>query len=75
MTSATTEPVKGTGRPRGEGHGLIVFASVLLVIVGWAVRLRQPRDAYQETQDNVGIQAVPPCRPDQGNGLPECERL
>jgi len=44
MTSATTEPVKGTGRPRGEGHGLIVFASILLVIVGWAVRLRQPRE-------------------------------
>ena len=34
MTSATTEPAKGTDRLRGEGHGLIVFASVLLVIVG-----------------------------------------
>ena len=34
MTSATTEPAMGTDRPRGEGHGLIVFASVLLVIVG-----------------------------------------
>ena len=34
MTSATTEPVKGTDRARGEGHGLIVFASVLLVIAG-----------------------------------------
>ena len=44
MTSATTEPVKGTDRPRGESHGLIVFASVLLVIVGWAVCLRQPRE-------------------------------
>ena len=32
-------------------------------------------DAYQETQHNVGIHAVGPCRPDQGNGLPECERL
>jgi hypothetical protein len=34
MTSATTEPAKGTDRLRGEGYGLIVFASVLLVIVG-----------------------------------------
>jgi len=34
MTSATTEPVKGADRARGEGHGLIVFASVLLVIAG-----------------------------------------
>jgi hypothetical protein len=32
-------------------------------------------DAYQETQDNVGVQAVRPRRPDQGNGLPGCERL
>ena len=32
-------------------------------------------DAYQETQDNVGVQAVRPCRPDQGNGLPGCKRL
>jgi hypothetical protein len=32
-------------------------------------------DAYQETQDNVGVQAVRPGRPDQGNGLPEGERL
>ena len=32
-------------------------------------------DAYQETQDDVGIQAVRPGRPDQGNGLPEGERL
>ena len=29
----------------------------------------------QKTEDNVGVQAVQPCRPDQGNGLPECERL
>jgi hypothetical protein len=34
MTSATTEAVKDTDRARGEGHGLIVFASVLLVIAG-----------------------------------------
>src|SRR5271163_3236987 len=31
-------------------------------------------DAYQETQHNVGVQAVRPCRTDH-NGLPECERL
>jgi hypothetical protein len=30
-------------------------------------------DAYQEAQDNVGVQAVRPRRPDQGNGLLECE--
>jgi hypothetical protein len=34
MTSAATEPAMGTYRPRGEGYGLILFASVLLVIVG-----------------------------------------
>ena len=33
MTSATTERVKDTDRPRGEGNGLIVFASVLPVII------------------------------------------
>jgi hypothetical protein len=33
MTSATTKPASGTGH-RTEGHGLIVFASVLLVVVG-----------------------------------------
>jgi hypothetical protein len=33
MTSATTKPASGTGHPT-EGHGLIVFASVLLVVVG-----------------------------------------
>ena len=38
MTSATTEPIKDTDRPRGEGNGLIVFASVLLVIAGWPTR-------------------------------------
>jgi hypothetical protein len=32
-------------------------------------------DAYQETQDDVGVQAVRPSHPDQGNGLPEGERL
>jgi hypothetical protein len=32
-------------------------------------------DAYQKTQDNVGVQAVRPGRPDQGNGLPEGERF
>ncbi len=32
-------------------------------------------DAYQEAQDNVGVQTVRPGRPDQGNGLLECERL
>jgi len=34
MTSATTESPSGTGGYRGEGHGLILFASVLLVIIG-----------------------------------------
>jgi hypothetical protein len=34
MTSATTESASGTRGYRGEGHGLILFASVLLVIVG-----------------------------------------
>ena len=34
MTSATTEPAKGTRRGRVEGHGLIVFASVLLAVLG-----------------------------------------
>ena len=34
MTSATTQPARGTrGRPV-EGHGLILFASVMLVIIG-----------------------------------------
>ena len=30
-------------------------------------------DAYQEAQDNVGVQAVRACRLDQGNGLTEGE--
>ncbi len=36
MTSATTEPSKGTGGQHAEGHGYgpVLFASVLLVIVG-----------------------------------------
>jgi len=33
MTSVTTKPARDTGH-RTEGHGLIVFASVLLVVVG-----------------------------------------
>ncbi len=33
MTSATTEPARRT-HGLVEGHGLIVFASVLLVIIG-----------------------------------------
>ena len=34
MTSATTEPARRTYGRRVEGHGLIVFASVMLVILG-----------------------------------------
>jgi len=34
VTSATTESPSGTRGYRGEGHGLILFASVLLVIIG-----------------------------------------
>ena len=34
MTSATTQPAQGTEGRRAEGHGLIVFASVMLVIIG-----------------------------------------
>jgi hypothetical protein len=36
MTSATTQPARGTGGHRADGHGygLVLFASVLLVIVG-----------------------------------------
>jgi hypothetical protein len=33
MTSATTEPASTTRERRPEGHGLIVFASVLLVVL------------------------------------------
>src|SRR5215831_20764898 len=35
MTSATTEPARRTYGRRVEGHGLIVFASVMLVIIGF----------------------------------------
>jgi len=36
MTSATTEPARGAGgRPsEGHGYGLVLFASVLVVVVG-----------------------------------------
>src|SRR5215831_14562062 len=34
MTSVTTESARGTRGYRGEGYGLILFASVLLVITG-----------------------------------------
>jgi hypothetical protein len=36
MTSSTTQPARGTGghRAEGQGSGLVLFASVLLVIVG-----------------------------------------
>jgi hypothetical protein len=34
MTSATTQPARGAGGRHVEGHGLILFASVMLVIIG-----------------------------------------
>ena len=34
MTSATTQPSSGTRRRPAEGYGLIVFASVLLLVLG-----------------------------------------
>src|SRR5438034_4791011 len=36
MTPATTRPATGTGghRAEGQGYGLVLFASVLLVVVG-----------------------------------------
>ena len=34
MTSATTQPARGVGGRQVEGHGLILFASVMLVIIG-----------------------------------------
>jgi hypothetical protein len=34
MTSATTHSASGTGRRAGEGYGLIVFASILLLVIG-----------------------------------------
>jgi hypothetical protein len=35
MTSATTTPARGTGRRRAEGYGLILFAVVLLLVIGF----------------------------------------
>ena len=34
MTSATTEPARGTRGRHREGYGLIVFASILLAVLG-----------------------------------------
>lgn len=34
MTSATTTPARGMGRRHAEGYGVIVFASVLLLVPG-----------------------------------------
>ncbi len=34
MTSATVKPSRGTGGHRTEGHGLLVLASVLLLVLG-----------------------------------------
>ena len=36
MTSSTTQPARGTGghRAEGQGYGLVLFAAVLLVVVG-----------------------------------------
>lgn len=34
MTSATTTPARDTGDPAAEGHGLVIFASVLLLVLG-----------------------------------------
>ena len=34
MTSATTQPARSTGGRHVEGHGLVLFASVTLVIIG-----------------------------------------
>jgi hypothetical protein len=34
MTSATIQPSSGTGRHRAEGYGLVLFASVLLLVLG-----------------------------------------
>jgi hypothetical protein len=35
MTSATTKPARGRGVHRAEGFGLIIFASALLLVVGF----------------------------------------
>ena len=34
MASATVKPARGTRGRSGEGSGLIIFASVLLLVVG-----------------------------------------
>jgi hypothetical protein len=34
MSSATTRSARGTGERRTEGYGLIIFASVLLLVLG-----------------------------------------
>ena len=34
MTSATMQSSSGTGRHRAEGYGLVLFASVLLLVLG-----------------------------------------
>src|ERR1051325_1027121 len=34
MTSATVKPASDTGGRRGEGRGMVIFASVLLFVVG-----------------------------------------
>jgi hypothetical protein len=34
-----------------------------------------PPKTNQQTQDNVGVQAIRACCPDQGNSLLECQRL
>lgn len=35
MTSATVKPTRGAGGSYGEGHGLLIFAAVLLLVVGF----------------------------------------
>ena len=35
MSSATTTPAQGTGRRGGEGFGMVIFACVLLLTVGF----------------------------------------
>ena len=36
MTSSTTQPARGAGRrhAEGQGYGLLLFAAVLLLVVG-----------------------------------------
>jgi hypothetical protein len=45
LTSATTEPARRTHGRRVEGQGLIVFASVLLVIIARRQDRGRPRGA------------------------------